>query len=91
MQGSRGSPARLNVHQTIQPFRSGKDMVPKIPREVFVAPNASVIGSVEIGAHSGVYYGAGTCTGCIRGGCGARGRARLFPPVGRVCSRLCLI
>lgn len=62
LQGSRGSAARLNVHQTIQPFGNGKDMVPKIPREVFVAPNASIIGSVEIGAHSGVYYGAGTCT-----------------------------
>jgi len=76
LQGSRGSAARLNVHQTIQPFGNGKDMVPKIPREVFVAPNASIIGSVEIGAHSGVYYGAGTCTrwsGCT--GC--------IPPHGR--------
>lgn len=60
MQGARGAPARLNVHQTIQPY--GKDMVPKIPREVFIAPNASVIGDVTIGEHSSVYYGAGTWT-----------------------------
>jgi len=74
MQGSRGSPSRLSVHQTIQPFGNGKDMVPKVPREVFVAPNASVIGSVEIGAHSGVYYGAGTCTGpCGCDACGPEG------------------
>ena len=55
LQGSRASAAALNVHQTIMPYAQEH---PKIPPEVFVAPNASVIGDVELGSNSSVWYGA---------------------------------
>jgi gamma-carbonic anhydrase len=36
----------------------GRNGVPSLAEDVFVAPNASVIGDVEIGAKSSIWYGA---------------------------------
>lgn len=47
--------AVVNKAQTLAPYGGA---VPKISDEVFVAPNASVIGSVTIGKGSSVWYGA---------------------------------
>jgi carbonic anhydrase/acetyltransferase-like protein (isoleucine patch superfamily) len=35
-----------------------ENMKPFVKQGVFIAPNASVIGSVELGEHSTVWYGA---------------------------------
>ena len=45
----------VNKAQTLTPYMK---TMPKLSEEVFVAPNASVIGDVEIGPNSSVFYGS---------------------------------
>lgn len=45
----------MNKAQTLSPYAGAS---PKLGDQVFVAPNASVIGNVSIGAGSSIWYGA---------------------------------
>lgn len=49
---SRGA---VSKHRTLQPFEGAK---PQLGRDIFVAPNASVIGDVRLDDQSSVWYGA---------------------------------
>lgn len=55
LQGSKGYKETLSKHQTLQPFEGAK---PQLGKDIFVAPNASVIGDVKLGDQSSVWYGA---------------------------------
>lgn len=55
VQGSMGFKETLNKAKTIMPL-AGKQ--PVLADRVFVAPSASVIGDVKLGAESSVWYGA---------------------------------
>lgn len=45
----------MSKHRTLQPFEGAK---PQLGKDIFVAPNASVIGDVKLGDQSSVWYGA---------------------------------
>lgn len=47
--------AAVSKHRTLQPFEGAK---PQLGKDIFVAPNASVIGNVTLGDQSSVWYGA---------------------------------
>ena len=47
--------AAVNKAQTLAPYAGAS---PKLADNVFVAPNASVIGDVKIGTGSSIWYGA---------------------------------
>lgn len=55
VQGSQGYKETLNKAQSLQAF-GGKR--PVLGSNVFVAPNASVVGDVQLGSGSSVWYGA---------------------------------
>lgn len=45
----------VSKHRALQPFEGSK---PSLGTDIFVAPNASVIGNVRLGDQSSVWYGA---------------------------------
>ena len=54
LQGSYAFTERLSRHRRVMPL---DDLTPDIGNGVFVAPSASVIGAVTIGAESSIWYG----------------------------------
>lgn len=55
MQGSLGYKESLSKHRALQPFEGSR---PSLGTDIFVAPNASLIGNVRLGDQSSVWYGA---------------------------------
>lgn len=55
LQGSYAFREELSRHRRVMPLYHQR---PRIGQEVFIAPNASVIGSVKIGSNSSIWYGA---------------------------------
>jgi len=55
LQGKYGVKDQLSRHRTLLPYEGAR---PKLGYEIFVAPNASVIGNVTLGDRSSVWYGA---------------------------------
>jgi len=54
-QGSNAYKEQLSRHRRIVPLYN---MQPRIAKETFIAPNATIIGKAEIGKNSAVWYGA---------------------------------
>mmetsp|Transcript_11611 Transcript_11611/g.15450 ORF Transcript_11611/g.15450 Transcript_11611/m.15450 type:complete len:263 (+) Transcript_11611:74-862(+) len=55
LQGDLAFTEQLSRHRRLVPFAGVK---PSIGNEVFIAPNAAVVGNVTIGKHSSIWYGA---------------------------------
>jgi carbonic anhydrase/acetyltransferase-like protein (isoleucine patch superfamily) len=55
LQGSNAYKEQLSRHRTLMNLMDKK---PQVPASTFVAPSASVIGDVEVGSKSSIWYGA---------------------------------
>ena len=55
LQGEQGVRETVNRHRAVANLYDHK---PELPRDGFIAPNASVVGNVTLGERSSVWYGA---------------------------------